>query len=64
MRYRAMVLPEKEFAPLLNTALGAALPAGAATADYSLGLPLYAVEAYDTATDKAEVRAEAPILKP
>ncbi|MEY4744296.1 MAG: hypothetical protein RL272_241 [Candidatus Parcubacteria bacterium] len=63
LRFRALLLPEKALAPLLGNALTAALPAGANAADYSLGAPLYTVQAYDTTAETAEVRVEAPVIK-
>lgn len=63
IRYRAMLVPEKMVSPLLDSALSGALPLGSSAADYSLGLPLYAVEAYDTSAEKAELRIEVPVIR-
>lgn len=63
LRFRALLLPEKALAPFLGKALTDAVPAGQNAADYSLGAPLYTVQAYDTETETAEVRAEAPVMK-
>jgi hypothetical protein len=62
LRFHALVIPEKQVEPLLDKALSDALPSGMSAADYSLGSPIYTVQAYDTAADTAEVRVEAPVV--
>ncbi|HTK04556.1 MAG TPA: pilus assembly protein PilM [Candidatus Eisenbacteria bacterium] len=63
LRYRVLLIPEKDLAPHLAAALTASLPSGMSTADFSLGAPLYTVQAYDTGAETAEVRVEAPVIK-
>lgn len=63
LRFRALLMPEKDVAPLLAKSLTEAVPRGMNAADLSLGAPLYTVQAYDTAAETAEVRVEAPVIK-
>lgn len=63
VRFRALLLPQAEVESLLVSRLQETLPEGAVLADYELGAAQYTVEAYDTETDLAEVRAEAPVKK-
>ncbi|MEY4723407.1 MAG: hypothetical protein RLZZ324_920 [Candidatus Parcubacteria bacterium] len=63
LRFRAMVIPEKDVLPLLTGAVPGALPSGAAAADYTLGTPFYTVDQYSPDIEQAEVRAEAPLIK-
>lgn len=62
LRFRALLIPEKAAAVLLDKALKDALPSGLNAVDYALGTPLYAVQAYDTAAEVAEIRLEAPVI--
>lgn len=62
LRFRALLVPEKAVLPLLSTAMTTAIPAGTPAADYSLGSVLYTVQAYDTTKERAEIRAEAPLI--
>lgn len=62
LRFRALLVPEGQVAPLLDTALQAAAP-GAAD-DFLIGEPSFTVQAYDAVSDRAEVRVEAPISRP
>lgn len=62
LRFRALLVPEKAAAELLEKALNQAIPSGMNAADYALGAPLYAVQAYDTAAELAEIRIEAPVI--
>ncbi len=63
LRFRALLIPEKALAPVLGKAMSDAMPAGKNAADYSLGAPLYTVQAYDTEAETAEIRIEAPVIK-
>jgi hypothetical protein len=63
LRFSAMLMPEKDILPLLETAKAEALPVEVTAADYELGTPHYTVQAYDTAAGVAEVRVDAPIIK-
>jgi len=62
-RFRVLLVPEKDIVPLLQKALVGALPPGLIAEEYSLGTPAYAVLAFDTAAEKAEMRAEATVMK-
>lgn len=62
LRFRALLIPEKTAAELLQKALRDGMPAGMNAADYALGAPLYAIQAYDTAAELAEIRIEAPVI--
>ncbi|OGL73140.1 hypothetical protein A3C96_00980 [Candidatus Uhrbacteria bacterium RIFCSPHIGHO2_02_FULL_60_10] len=63
LRFRAMVLPEASASALLLDKMKQQLPAGAIVTDYSLGSTQYIVEAYETSTDRAQIRLEAAIRK-
>lgn len=63
LRFTALLMPEKDVTPLLETAMVGVLPAGVSAVDYSLGSVSYTVQAYDTAAGVAEVRIDAPIIR-
>ncbi len=63
LRFRALVVPEKSFAPLLDKALSEALPPTLNAADYGFGSYIYTVQAYDITAGTAEVRVEAPVIR-
>ena len=63
LRFRALLVPVKDLAPLLAKNLAEAMPQGMNAADFSLGDPLYTVQAYDEAAETAEVRVEVPVIK-
>lgn len=63
LRFRALLVPTDEIDKLLADQLKLKLPAGAVIADYGLGQAQYTVEAYDPATDLAEVRVDAAVKK-
>jgi len=60
-RFRALLIPEELVEVLLLDRLESVVPEGESVADYELGSLLYTVEAYDTVTERAEVRVEAPL---
>lgn len=62
-RYRALLIPEAKIAELLAEKLASDLPEGTDPSAWTLGSPTYTVEAYDTKTDRAEVRVEAPLIR-
>jgi type IV pilus assembly protein PilM len=59
LRFRVLMIPESDVVPMLQEELTDVLPNGAS--EVELGSVLYTVEAYDTATETAEIRAEASI---
>lgn len=61
LKYRALLIPEKDVLPLLETIMGASLPAGKTATSFTLGTPLYVVQAYDTQAGRAEIWVEAPV---
>jgi hypothetical protein len=63
LRFRAMVIPEQPVSAFLADKLKGALPEGMSPADVELGRPQFTVEAYDTAAQRAEIRAEASVKK-
>ena len=63
LRFRALLVPEDEVELLLWDKLAAELPEGEEVADHDYGALLYTVEAYDTVTERAEVRVEAPVRR-
>ncbi len=63
LRFRALVVPEKDLSPLLTKAMSGALPASLNAVDYSLGNYLYTVQAYDASAGIAELRVDAPIIR-
>lgn len=60
-RFRVILIPEKDVTPLLDAALKSAIPEGTNSTDYAYGTPSYTILAFDTAAEKAEVRAEATV---
>ena len=63
VRYRVLLVPQIEVEALLTARLKETLPEGQSPADYEIGDVQYTVEAYDTETDLAEIRVEAPVKK-
>ncbi len=63
VRFRVLLVPQLEVEALLGARLQETLPAGLDPADYEIGDVQYTVEAYDTETDLAEIRVEAPVKK-
>lgn len=63
LRFRVLLVPEKAVSLALASAMTTSLPQGADATEYSLGAPLYTVQAYDETAETAEVRAEAPVIK-
>lgn len=61
LKYRALLIPEKDVLPLLEKSMGESLPAGKTAASFTLGTLLYTVQAYDTQAGRAEIRVEAPV---
>ena len=59
LKFRALLIPEKEILPLLTKELGKAV----SDTNDSLGIPMYVVQAYDTQKERAEVRVEALIMR-
>ncbi len=63
LRFRTLVIPERDVMTALQGKLSAALPSGQSAADYTLAQPQYVIEAYESAKDQAEIRVEAAVQK-
>ncbi|MEA3249764.1 MAG: pilus assembly protein PilM [Patescibacteria group bacterium] len=63
VQFRALLVPQAEIADVLSGKISEVILAGDDPTDYELSEALYTVEAYDTTSDKAEIRAEAPLRK-
>ncbi|MFH2062852.1 MAG: hypothetical protein ABIJ46_01725 [bacterium] len=61
VEFRALVVPEDDIVSLMRDRLVEMLPADANVGDYEIGSPLYAVEAYDTVGERAELRVESSV---
>jgi len=62
-QFRALLVPAAGIVEILGVKVAETIPAGDDPAAYQLGEAIYSVEAYDTASDKAELRVEAPLQK-
>jgi len=61
VRFITLVVPGNEVVTLLETKMVESLPETLNPDDYELGSLLHTVEAYDTTSNRAEIRVEAPI---
>lgn len=64
VRFRVLLVPEDQVLPLLQDKLKQDLSPAESLADYELGQPQYAVEAFRPESDLAEIRVEASVSQP
>ncbi len=63
VQFSTLVVPEADLLAKLGEKLLEELPENVVPTDYELGAMLYTVEAFDTTSGRAEIRAEAPVQR-